>query len=209
MRDTGAPHFIPILDGTELVRAYPDFSEDLADAVADGLSAAGNAGIGSNVVTFVKEDTQTISGPGAATYDVIGGGTNDLEVTITPSSDTSRVLVLATVALAQSVGANVEEFLALSIFRGSTNLSTPDTLGTRIAALSGINQIDSIGGNRGVGSRSFMFLDSPATTAATTYSVRAQRRTSGTTFFNRPVTDADDFFRSRAVSVITAIEVAS
>ena len=41
MPDTGAPWNIPFLDGTELVRAYPDFSEDLADAVADGLSAAG------------------------------------------------------------------------------------------------------------------------------------------------------------------------
>lgn len=41
MPDTGAPWEIPFLDGTELVRAYPAFSEDLAEAIADALDAAG------------------------------------------------------------------------------------------------------------------------------------------------------------------------
>ena len=37
MPDTGAPYEIPFLDGTELVRAYPQFSEDLADQIVAGL----------------------------------------------------------------------------------------------------------------------------------------------------------------------------
>ena len=41
MPDTGPPHSIPFLDGTELVRSYPQFSEELADAIADALDAAG------------------------------------------------------------------------------------------------------------------------------------------------------------------------
>lgn len=40
MPDTGAPYAIPFLDGTELVRAYPAFSEDLANAIADALDDA-------------------------------------------------------------------------------------------------------------------------------------------------------------------------
>ena len=38
MPDTGAPYEIPFLDGTELVRAYPQTSEDLADAIAGNLA---------------------------------------------------------------------------------------------------------------------------------------------------------------------------
>lgn len=40
MPDTGSPYEIPFLDGTELVRAYPAFSEDLANAIVDGLDSA-------------------------------------------------------------------------------------------------------------------------------------------------------------------------
>jgi hypothetical protein len=57
MPDTGAPYFIPFAAPADLVRDWPDLSEDVALAIASGLSAAGNPGIGSNVVQTVKTDT--------------------------------------------------------------------------------------------------------------------------------------------------------
>ena len=191
---------------------HPSASTAGITLAADGsvvLPQGFTGGIGSNVVQTVKTDTQVISGAGSSSWSVVGGGTNDLEVTITPSSATSRVLVIASLSITQSVGATVEEFVAVTLFRDSTNLAVPDSLGTRIATLTAMNQIDAIGGNRAVGNRTIMFLDSPATTSATTYSVQQLRATSGLTYINRPVTDADNNYRSRAVSVITAIEVAA
>ena len=44
MPDTGSPYEIPFLDGTELVRAYPQFSEDLADAIVAGLDSVATTG---------------------------------------------------------------------------------------------------------------------------------------------------------------------
>ena len=41
MADTGAPWFIPYVEPTDIPRTYPQDSEDLADAIAAGLSAAG------------------------------------------------------------------------------------------------------------------------------------------------------------------------
>jgi hypothetical protein len=45
MSDTGAPYFIPIVSPTNLVRNYPDFSADLADAIVDGLDLVADRGL--------------------------------------------------------------------------------------------------------------------------------------------------------------------
>jgi hypothetical protein len=59
MADTGNPWFIPFAEPSDLVRDWPALSSAVGTAVAAGLSAAGNAGIGSNVVQTVKTDTFT------------------------------------------------------------------------------------------------------------------------------------------------------
>ena len=68
MPDTGSPYEIPFLDGTELVRAYPAFSEDLANAIADALDAAGGD-------TLEKADSLSpvIARTGAATAQIKAG----------------------------------------------------------------------------------------------------------------------------------------
>ncbi len=61
MPDTGAPFEIPFLDGTELVRDYPDFSEDLANQVADNL-----------LIGTTSDGSNTALGDGAFTSNTTG-----------------------------------------------------------------------------------------------------------------------------------------
>ena len=88
MADTGPPWDLPYPLPTDLVRDGADAIKDLAEATATGLSLAGNEGIGPNAV--VATTTTDFTTTDTAYQDVTG-----LEVTITPSTDTARVLVLA------------------------------------------------------------------------------------------------------------------
>ena len=186
MPDTGAPWNIPFLDGTELVRAYPDFSEDLADAVADGLSAAGNAGIGSNVVSTVKTDI--FSSNSTSFVDV-----PDLSVTITPSSSASKVLLIAQIS-----SATITRIGRFRFSGGNSGSFIADSAGARRL---GAAQPDS---------SSMSYLDSPATTSPVTYKVQAAvARSDGSVLVNRNTDDANDDLRARYVSSLTAIEVAA
>jgi hypothetical protein len=90
MADTGNPWFIPFAEPSDLVRDWPALSSAVGTAVAAGLSAAANAGIGSNVVQAVKTNTFTST---SATFVTVTG----LSVTITPSSETSKILLLGQV----------------------------------------------------------------------------------------------------------------
>ena len=73
MPDTGAPYFIPFLDGTELVRAYPELSEDLADAIVNALE---NIPVTQKKIeAFTGDGTWTV--PAGVTYAIAhmrGGG---------------------------------------------------------------------------------------------------------------------------------------
>jgi hypothetical protein len=73
MPDTGAPYNIPYLGGTELVRDYPDFSEDLADAIVAALEAI--PVYEKRIAAFTGSGTWTV--PTGVTYAIahmLGGG---------------------------------------------------------------------------------------------------------------------------------------
>ena len=200
MPDTGAPWNIPFLDGTELVRAYPDFSEDLADAVADGLSAAGNAGIGSNVVQTAKTDVFTTT---STSFTNVTG----LSATITPSSATSKVLVIAQLAIAYQSNVQIGHW---RISGGNATAYVGDAGGSRVRAVfGGWNESNM---RNALGSFSIVYLDSPETTSATTYNVQTMRGSalSATVTLNQSAgdADADNNVRTRGASSITVIEVA-
>ena len=162
MADTGAPHFIPFLDGTELVRAYPDFSEDLADAVADGLTAAGNAGIGSNVVQVSGTNTLTTT---STTFTA-----TELTASITPSSDTSKVLVLYVfpIVIRADNGRNVTGEHRLVSGSNVLRLYSEVHFSAAAAATGRRNSVSS-----------GQFLHSPETTSPVTYTVEFRVVTTG------------------------------
>jgi hypothetical protein len=200
MPDTGSPHFVPFLDGTELVRAYPAFSEDLADAVAAGLSAAGSEGIGPNVVQTVKTDTFTTS---SSTFSTVTG----LTAIITPSSATSKILVVAYVNISNTATGTGGGGTVVRIAGGNSGNFIGDAAGTRQRVAYGTTSISGFPSTNTIFSAAIFYLDSPATATATTYSVQ-MAATFGTAYLNRSGVDSNNSRWFRTASSITAIEVA-
>jgi hypothetical protein len=202
MPDTGLPWEIPYLDGTELVRDYPDFSEDLADAIVDGLDLI-PAGIGSNVVQTVKTDTFSTS---SSSFVTVTGMT----VTITPSAASSRILLIldtnmsldGSVSHAQMriVGGNADDYVgdaAGSRIRSVTTWYNATTTGT-----AGWNQTF-LAARQGA-----VYVDSPNTTSPVTYTLEA-RTSASTLYVNRAAVDSNNTNYGRIPSSFTAIEVAA
>tara|TARA_R110002126_G_scaffold222257_1_gene367403 strand:+ start:305 stop:601 length:297 start_codon:yes stop_codon:yes gene_type:complete len=91
----------------------------------------------------------------------------------------------------------------MQLVRDSTAIAVGDASGSRSVGTSSLN-----GGSDGniLSSNIIAFLDSPATTSATTYKVQA-KSTAGTFVVNRSSTDASSAAGSRTVSTITVFEV--
>jgi hypothetical protein len=159
------------------------------------------AGIGSNVVSTTKTDTFTASiATGAFSGDVTG-----LTATITPSTNTSKILVSVSVNVGADGGSAASY---VTLFRdGSATSFRGDAAGSRQRVSS--SSVSALARNE---VQSFTFLDSPETTSAVTYSIRlSHQRTSGSTsmYVNRSDVDGDANSNARAASSITAIEVAA
>ncbi len=185
MSDTGAPWLLPYPLPTDLVRDGAQAIQDLAEATADGLSAAGNAGIGSNVIQTVKTDTFTTT---STSFVAVTGMT----VTITPSSDTAKILLFFGGVISNSQAAR----LFVQLRRGSTDIanSTGGTSNQSGSSFVNVEHSQQYG---------IMFLDSPGVATAVTYTVRM--RVSGGTGFVGRNSAVDD----RGVTTLTAIEVAA
>jgi hypothetical protein len=203
MPDTGLPWEIPYAAPADLVRDWPALSEDVADAVAAGLSAAGPAGIGSNVVQTVKTDTFTTSS--TSFTDVTG-----LTATITPSSATSKILVIANVSFSISVPGSSGRAAQIRLTGGGADTYVGNAAGSRlaVAAQTGENFTASHDVSRGEQNATLVYVSSPNTTSPVTFKVQ-MRQNDGTGVVNRTGNDTDSVYYSRTPSSITAIEVAA
>ena len=147
------------------------------------------------VVSTSKTDTFTSATTGAFT-DITG-----LSVSITPTSATSKVLVIATAMFVRTVVGTASRYIRL--VRDSTAIAVGDTAGSRISAsMGGI----SAAGNDQPDPGTITFLDSPATTSATTYKLQFYADAS-TFYLNRSVTDTNGTNGGRFASGITVMEV--
>lgn len=193
---------LPNESGPFATEAYADaVAADAADAIAAALDAIPVlAGIGSNVLSGVTTAAFTST---AATYTDVTG----LTVTITPSSATSKVLLVAQLAVGgNSTGGPWGQW---RFSGGNSTTYVGDAAQTRTRGVFG-------GNGRAVEdterpllfSYGIVFLDSPATTSATTYTVQA-RTSSGTFHLNRSSQDSNNNAHVRGASSITAIEVAA
>jgi hypothetical protein len=144
------------------------------------------------VVSTTKTDTFTTTS--ASFVDITG-----MSATITPSSASSKILVLASLGIAMSVNTNVR----LKLLRDSTDIFIGNAAGSR-------TRVSSFGytGASGELSNSMNFLDSPATTSSLTYKIQMLSAVSGqTVYLNRSVLDTDSAGFARAASTITLMEV--
>ena len=141
-------------------------------------------------------------------------GTSGCEVTITPSSTDSKILIIYSCGGLNSNNGSTPATRILRAISGgaSTNPLVATGVGSRLAAQT--LSPGYVGGDLGSGEIGFdtgsHFLDSPNTTSAITYSIQWGGRTDGAVFTNyigRTVTDTNGDYTARAVTVITAMEI--
>ena len=127
-----------------------------------------------------------------------------LSVVITPTLATSKILVMATVTMATTTGANSMYF---SLTRGGSQIGVGTAAGSRQAATGGAGVDTTLGRTNSGGS--IQYIDSPATTSATTYAVTVGH-TSGVTqtvYVNQTDSDTNANYIYRTISTITVMEV--
>ena len=146
------------------------------------------------VLSTAKTDTFTTT---SSTFTDV----TSLSVSITPTSASNKVLVLATVA---GNGQNGVASLQGQLVRNSTAIAIGDAASNRTRVSFG--NIEEIVSNMTISS--IMFLDSPATTSATTYKIQVRSNVSGqTVVINRTFNDTDTAQITRGISTITVMEV--
>jgi hypothetical protein len=197
MPDTGAPWNIPYIESSDVVRDYP--AADEAQALA--IVAALDTRLFGQIIQTVKTDTFSASvATGAFSGDVTG-----LTASITPTADTSRVLVTCNLTVALSAN---DRSIYVALYRGGSVVAaaTGDVEGSRQRITAGNNGQSTTNDLSYLG---FQFLDSPATAAATTYSLRLAHRSSNTetVYVNRTNSDGDANTTGRSASFLQLVEV--
>ena len=150
------------------------------------------------VVQTVKSDTFSTS---STSYTDVTG----LTVTITPSSTSSKVLIMAHVVGGGGSGAGDR-----GIFRfngGNSSSFVGASAGSRLLAWGMAGHTNVVGEYVRATVATGVYLDSPATTSATTYAVQT-RSVQGTNYVNRTETDTDANTNVRYASSITVMEIA-
>lgn len=155
------------------------------------ISATGSGG-GKilQVVQATKTDTASVTGSSFSSV---------FTASITPSSSSSKVLVMAFL----SVGGATSNYPNIRLTKSSTVLLQGDSAGsrTRVTAM----------GNPGVAGAmnalTINYVDSPASTSALTYEIELASHSTGAVYLNRSGTDTDGATISRAASTIILMEV--
>jgi len=154
------------------------------------------------VVQTVKSDTF------ATSFGALWGDLPGLSVNITPSSTSSRILVLLDIKFIGDTDASISR---IKLVRNSTDIYIGDAAGSRTRSSGAQNYITSAGsGGFNVLASGGIYLDSPATTSATTYKVQGGGDNNATIFFlNRTESDRNTAYAdTRTASSITVMEVA-
>ena len=157
------------------------------------------AGTVLQVVQAVKSNTQSTTSTSAV--DVTG-----LSVSITPKFSTSKILVLADVGVGISGATSSISYLWL--VRNSTNIYVGDAAGSRGQVW--MMFLNTSGAPDTMFRYSGVYLDSPATTSATTYKVQFNTNNgANATYINQSSGDVNATYVGRTASSITVMEIAA
>ena len=171
------------------------------NAGANGLEYGAGGGVVQTKSTHKADTFNTTS----TTYTDITG----LNVDITPTSSSNKILVLANI----SYGGNTNLYgfgrLVRTISGGSaTAIGMGNASSNRTQAGFPIQNVDIGNAVYHVKESSFMFLDSPNTTTSTNYKIQCFTHSSGSSLFiNRPQNDDNSSYIGRFSSNIIAMEV--
>ena len=158
---------------------------------ATGATVTGAIGKIGQVLSDTKTDTTSIS---SATFTQISG----LTIAITPSATSSKILCLVTALIGNNATATY-----LRLMRDATSIFESDAASNRPQATTGCNI-----GQYVLNPFPVVYLDSPSSTSAITYSLYWRSDGSVTSYLNRTHADRDTAnFDPRGVSSITVMEV--
>jgi len=168
-----------------------DGSAGVTYPVVAGASSAVQASSSKVLQVVSTTKTDTFSTTSTSFVDVTG-----FNVTITPTSTSSQILVF----VSSNYGTSTTSLFGIfNLLRGSTNICQPSTSPTITATTVSFQNSTDV-----INNWSMLFLDSPATTSATTYKIQARTTAAGTIYVNRRNT-AD----TAQTSTITVMEIAA
>jgi len=151
------------------------------------------------VVSATKSDTSSAQG-----YNWTDTG---LSVSITPSSSSNKILVLADM----NIGGSSMYDSKLRLMRDTTAIGLGDANGSRPRVTRRVSAYDTSFGNHNDIPTTIIYLDSPSTTSATTYKIQFAAYDSFYVYLNRNhlnQTDANNEYDGCPASFITVMEVA-
>jgi hypothetical protein len=181
--------------------AYLDDTDEVIKYDGSAWAAIGAAGIGSNVVQTVKDDTFTTA---SASFVAITG----LTAAITPSSDSSKFLIIASLNVSNSNSAASGSTSRVRLTGGNASAYDGTAEGSRLAATASTQSNTSLRMDVTNDLLTMVYLDSPATASEVTYGVEIATIL-GLAVVNRTGIDTNADWATRTVSSITVIEVAA
>lgn len=181
---------LPVADGTNGQVIQTDGSGNLSFVDQTGSS-------GGRILQIVQTTYTSTASTTSTSY------TDLISVAITPSSTSSKILLLGQIGLAS--GPNSTGGGRCIIKRGSTSLLVGDTSGSRVS-IYGMGTTSAQG--QPVGPVPIAYTDSPSTTSEVTYYVSFATSYSGeATYVNRGYTSNNAAVTSNTASLLMAIEV--
>jgi hypothetical protein len=158
------------------------------------VTISGSGQIVKQIVQTVKTDT--FSTNSTTFVDVTG-----LTVTITPTNSANKILVTANFQVQTTATSSV----GCRLVRNSTPIFVGDAAGSRPQA----SAVTNVGANYNwSGQSSITFLDSPATTLATTYKIQMFEGQGNTGYIGRSFSDNNSNDGGRVPCQITVMEIA-
>jgi len=182
-------------NGTSYVRLAPGTSGQVLTTAGAGANPSWAAAVGGKVLQVVQT---VVTAPTASTTSTTFVDITDMTLSITPTLATSKVLVSFVIQIGVVTGWHARYRLV----RDSTAICVGDAFGSRTQATGDVAYNVSV---PNIGSA--QFLDSPATTSATTYKVQWGAENTSTIYLNRAHGNTDTAEFVSAASTITAMEI--
>ena len=156
------------------------------------------------VVSTTKTDTQTISG---TTF------TDVLTATITPKFANSKILIQCDINITAVLSTTITlgvRYSAAKLYRDTTQIALGDASGNKTQVWFASNITNTTNDGYRMAQSSGSYLDSPATTSATTYKVKCGNTADPTfnTVINMSGPDDNFAYSHRGASTLTLMEIA-